>query len=178
VKLRIIVLMLCGVAGAGASFAFAGSSSHKDGPCQHAAVVGTVSAPQTFTVTVAKSWGRSNLTAGQTVNVAVGSSGQTVRFMGEGCVGTDGTLTVRGADLHVVWRHWGRGDGDKPPTTTNSNTPPATTTTKGDGDHPPTTTNTNPPPPTTTTKGDGDHPPTTTNSNTPPPTTTSTTPGD
>jgi hypothetical protein len=168
VKLRIIVLMLCGVAGAGASFAFAGSSSHKDGPCQHAAVVGTVSSPQSFTVTVAKSWGRrANLTAGQALNVTLGSSGQTVRFMAEGCVGTDGTLTVRGAFLRVPWRQWGGGDGNQPPTT-------STSTTSG-GDKPPTTTA----PPTTT---NGDHPPTTTNSNDPPPSTTNktttTTPND
>ena len=161
-KLRIIVLMLCGVAGVGASFAFADGGRHgQDGYCRHTVLFGTVSAPQSFTVTVTRSWRHSSLTAGQAANVAIGSSGQTLRFSGEGCVGTDGTVTVQQGVFEVV-RPRGGGDGGQTTTTTANN---GTTTTGGDQ------------PPTTTTNGD--HPPTTTNSNNPspppPPPTTSTT---
>jgi hypothetical protein len=153
VKLRIIVLMLCGVAGAGASFAFADGGGHgRDGNCRHAVLFGTVSAPQSFTVTVSRSWRHSNLTRGQTVNVAVGSSGQTIRLSGEGCVGTDGTVTVREGVLHVVRPHGGDGGqtttAGNATTTTNGDQPPTTT----NGDHPPTTTTSNDAP--TTTNGD------------------------
>jgi hypothetical protein len=121
VKLRIIVLMLCGIAGAGASFAFAdGGKSHgENGRCKHAVVFGTAAAPQSFTVTVSKASRRGNLDAGQVVTVALGSSGQTVRFAGEGCVGTDGSLTVKEAELHVVSPRSG-GDHERGTTTTTS----------------------------------------------------------
>ena len=168
-KLRIIVLMLCGVAGVGASFAFAaGGTAHgRAAPCRHTVVFGTASAPQTFTVTLARSWRHSNLKTGQPVQVTLGSTGQTVRFTGVGCVGSDGTLTVSEAGFQVVQHHTRGGDGDGGQTTTTSSDGGTTTT---DSDPPPTTTN-------------GDHPPTTTNSNDPPPTTTNdntttTTPGD
>jgi hypothetical protein len=129
VKLRIIVLMLCGIAGAGASFAFAGGTSHgENGWCKHAVLFGTAAAPQSFTVTVSKASRRSNLTAGQVVTVALGSSGQTVRFVGEGCVGSDGSLTVKEAELHVMSPHTG-GDHDRGTTTTTSKD--ATTTSSG-----------------------------------------------
>ena len=144
-KLRIIVLMLCGVAGVGASLAFASGGRHDQNSfCRHAVLFGTVSAPQSFTVTVSRSWRHSSLTRGQTVNVAIGSSGQTIRFSGEGCVGTDGTVTVRQGVLQVV--RPGGGDNGGQTTTTTSD---GGTTTSG-GDHPPTTTNSNDPPPTTT----------------------------
>jgi hypothetical protein len=134
VKLRIIVLLLCGLAGVGASFAFAdGGKSHGPGGwCKHAVVFGTLGAPQSFTVTVSKAGRHSNLQAGQVVTVALGSAGQTVRFLGEGCVGTDGSLTVKEAELHVVSK---RGDGDhgKPTTTASTTTTEdATTTTTED----------------------------------------------
>jgi hypothetical protein len=132
VKLRIIVLMLCGVAGAGASFAFAdGGTSHGDnGRCKHAVVFGTAAAPQSFTVTVSKASRRGNLDAGQVVTVALGSSGQKVRFVGEGCVGSDGSLTVKEAELHVVSPHVG-GDHDRGTTTTTTKDSPTTSTTDG-----------------------------------------------
>ena len=152
-KLRMMVLMLCGIAGVGASFAFAsGGGSHgQNGNCKHAVVFGTASAPQNFTVTVAKSWRRLGLQPGSTLNVSVGSSGQTVRFAGEGCVGTDGTLTVHEAELHVMRVHSNGGDGGKgqsTPTTTSDQ--PATTATTTN-DTPPTTTNGDGPSTTTTT---------------------------
>lgn len=133
-KLRIIVLMLCGVAGAWASFAFAEDGrGHRDaGPCDRAVVFGAVSAPQSFTVTVTKQWWQSTLTPGQTVKVAVGSTGQNVRFAGVGCLGADGTLTVREAELHVVQPR-PSGDGPAGTTTTKDGTTststPSTTTT-------------------------------------------------
>ena len=147
-KLRIMVLMLCGIAGVGASFAFAsGGGSHgQNDNCRHAVVFGTASAPQNFTVTVAKSWRRLGLQPGSTLNVSVGSSGQTVRFAGEGCVGTDGTLTVREAELHVMKVHSNGGDGG------NGQSTSTTTTTSDHGTTNTTTTNSTPP---TTTNGDG-----------------------
>jgi len=163
VKLRIMVLMLCGVAGVGASFAFAsGGRSHgQDAFCKRVVLFGTVSAPQSFSVTVSRSWWRSSLKPGQSVNVNVGSSGQTLRFMGQGCVGSDGTVTVNQGVLQVVRQH----HGDGPPSTTTTSDPPSTTTTND----PPTTTNHEP---STTTNGD---PPTTTNHEPPPSTTTNAT---
>lgn len=134
-KLRIIVLMLCGVAGAGASFAFAdGGKSHgENGWCKHAVVFGTAAAPQSFTVTVSKASRRGNLDAGQVVTVALGSSGQTVRFAGDGCLGSDGSLTVKEAELHVVSPRSG-GDHDRGTTTTTKDS-----TTTGDAGTPTTT---------------------------------------
>jgi hypothetical protein len=130
VKLRIIVLMLCGVAGVGASFALASGGGHAQSePCHHGTVVfGTAPAPQTFTVTVTRGFRHSNLTPGQTLNVVLGSSGQTVRFTGVGCVGTDGTLTVREAGFAVASHHGRGGDGGSTTTTTTTTT--ATTTTE------------------------------------------------
>ncbi len=135
-KLKIIVVMLCGVAGAGASFAFAAGGSHgPNAPCQRAVVFGTASAPQTLTVTVARSPFRwRSLPAGKTVNVSIGSTGQTLRFSGEGCLGSDGTLTVRSAVLHAVMPHTGNGDagkGDDGQPTTTTTTDGGTTTTSG-----------------------------------------------
>jgi hypothetical protein len=160
VKLRIIVLMLCGVAGVGASFAFAaGGTAHgRAAWCRHTVVFGTASAPQTFTVTLARSWRHSNLQTGQPTQVTLGTSGQTVRFTGVGCVGSDGTLTVSEAGFQVVQPHKRGGDGGQTTTTTSDggtttsgDDPPPTTT---NGDHPPTTTNGDSPAPPTTTNGD------------------------
>lgn len=123
-RLRIIVLLLCGVAGAGASFAFAaGGKSHQDGPCRRAVVFGTASAPQSLTVNVTKAWYRPKL-QGQQLKVVVGSAGQTLRFSGAGCIGSDGTLTVSGAVLQVLRQ---RGGGDGAGTTTTESTPTTTT---------------------------------------------------
>ena len=46
-KLKIMVLMLLGVAGVGASFALAEGGKH-NGPCKWAHVFGTVSGPRTL----------------------------------------------------------------------------------------------------------------------------------
>ena len=138
-KLKIIVLMLCGVAGAGASYAFAsggGDSQGQSSHCRRNVVFGTVAAPQSFTVTVTHSWGHHNgPAAGTTLNVTLGSSGQTVRFSGEGCVGTDGTLTVRSAELHAVTPHTGNGngDGDHNGGTSTTTSTTGTTTTDNSG---------------------------------------------
>lgn len=112
-KLRIIVLTFCAVAGAGASFAFAsdGKGGRDGSPCQRAVVFGTAAAPQSFTVTVTKKWFQSPVKPGQTLKVDVGSTGQTVRLAGVGCLGSDGTLTVREAELHVMQQHGGNEGG-------------------------------------------------------------------
>jgi hypothetical protein len=134
VKLKIIVLLLCGVAGAGASFAFAAGGSHApNAHCQRALVFGTASAPQTFTVTVARSFRQRTLPAGKNVTVSLGSSGQTLRFSGEGCLGSDGTFTVRSAVLNAVTPRTGNGGGDNGHTTTTTTTTDGgTTTSPGD----------------------------------------------
>ena len=123
-KLRIILLTFFAVAGAGASFALAADGKgHRDGgPCQRTVVFGTTAAPQSFTVTVTKKWFQSQVKPGQTLKVDVGSAGQTVRLAGVGCLGSDGTLTVREAELHVMPQRGGGAGGTtstSTPTTTN-----------------------------------------------------------
>jgi hypothetical protein len=154
VKLRIVVLMVCGIAGAGASFAFAAGDAHgRNAFCRPTLFAGTVSAPQSFNVTVTRtSWWHSGLKRGQNVSVSVGSTGQTLRFIGQGCVAGDGSVTVNQGVLQVVRQ---RGNDGPPPSTTTTSNPPSTTTT---GDDPPTTTTSGdsppsapPPPPSTTT---------------------------
>ena len=131
-KLRIMVLMLFGVAGVGASFALAEGGKH-DGPCHWTHVFGTVSGPQTFTVTTSKSREHGNVKPGQVVTVTLGGSSQTVRINGLGCVGTDGTVTVREAVLHAMPTAT-PGDGDhKTTTTTTTTTATSTATTTSTG---------------------------------------------
>ena len=89
-------------------------------------------------MTVSRGWRHSNLTPGQKLNVVLGSTGQTVRFTGVGCVGTDGTLTVREAGFVVVSHHGRDGDGGQTTTTTTTTT--ATTTTEHTTTTAPTTT--------------------------------------
>ena len=88
-------------------------------------------------MTTFKSREHGTVKPGQVVQVALGGSNQNVWFNGLGCVGTDGTVTVREAVLHAAALR----DGDHMTTTT---TPTTTTTRGGDGDHkpPPTTTTT------------------------------------
>ncbi|HEY7399190.1 MAG TPA: hypothetical protein VH538_12855 [Gaiellaceae bacterium] len=127
-KLKIMVLMALGVAGAGASFALAANNSshgHK-AACRRTVLVGTASVPQSFDVTLSRTWRHTSLKPGQSVHVTMGSSGQTIRFTGVGCVGDDGTVTVSVAGFQVV-QHRDRGGTTttEPPTTT---TAPSTTT--------------------------------------------------
>ena len=134
-KLRVALLMLVGAAGVGASFALAdgGHGHHGDlqagtsASCQPSHVSGTVSSPQTFTVTVTKSGEHGSFAPGQVVTVSVGSAGQAVRVNVEGCA-NGSSLTAGQAELHAVM----------PPATTST----ATTSTgdhhgdhHGDGDH-------------------------------------------
>lgn len=128
-KLRIALLIAVGIAGLGTSIALADGGHGKSsdaGGCQHAQLSGSVAGPQSFTVTVTKAGKHGNFTAGQVVTVSLGATGQTVRFHGEGCVGTDGTLTVREAELHGQRAHSHDGEGG---TTTTATTTSSTTTT-------------------------------------------------
>ena len=115
-KFRYAVVTLVAFAGFGASFALAdgGHGQNGNGNCQHARVLGTLSAPQSLTVTVLGTNSQSGLTAGQVVTVDVGTQGSQVRLAAEGCVGTDGTLTVHEAELHArnpnATSHDGGGD--------------------------------------------------------------------
>ena len=105
-KLKALLVMLVAVAGFGASYALAGDGHGHDSAasansCRRSGVLGTVAAPQRFTITIARAGRHSSLVEGQVVTVAVGSDGQQVRLLTEGCVGTDGTLTVRSALLQA-----------------------------------------------------------------------------
>jgi len=126
-KLRYVLIMLVAFAGFGASMALADDGHGKDHPgngdCKHSVVFGTVSAPQTFTVSVMKANDRSGLKAGQSVTLSLGTQGEQVRIVAEGCVGTDGTLTVHEAELHVrsAENHQGY-DGTTTATTTSDST--------------------------------------------------------
>ena len=125
-KIRILLLMLAGVAGVSASYALAndgnGHNGHDQkattGSCERGAVFGTASGPQTFTVTVKHAGEHSSLAPGQVVTVTVGSSGQTVRVAAMGCV-NGSSVTARSA--FVV--------GERPPMTTTGTTTAAATTT-------------------------------------------------
>jgi hypothetical protein len=140
-KLRYVLIMLVAFAGFGASLALAddghGNNGGGKGDCKHAVVFGTVSAPQTFTVTVLKANDRSGLATGQNATLSLGTQGQQVRIVAEGCVGTDGTLTVHEAELHVrnpkADNHQGhdKGHGGDTTTQSTSTTGSNSTTTNG-----------------------------------------------
>jgi hypothetical protein len=150
-KLRVALLMLAGAAGVGASFALAdGGHVHHGGlqagtsaSCERGHLSGTVSSPQTFTVTVTKSGEHGSFAPGQVVTVSVGSAGQAVRVNVEGCA-NGSSLTAGQAELHAVMPpattstattstgdHHGdhHGDGDHHGATTQSTTTTKTTTT-------------------------------------------------
>lgn len=135
---RYALVTLVALAGFGASFALAddGHGQNGNGNCKHGAVLGTVAAPQSFTVTIVKANGQSGFNAGQTVTVNIGTQGSQVRLAAEGCVGTDGTLTVHEAELHARNPNTAKhddGDQDDQSTTTGQtsgtdSTPSPTTT--------------------------------------------------
>jgi hypothetical protein len=143
-KLRILMLVLVGAAGVGASIALADSGrhgSHADTTtgttttgttttptCQRSHVIGTASSPQTFTVTVTKTDGHSSFAPGQVVTVTVGAAGQTVRVNAEGCAAAS-ALTAREVEVHAMSTRHDTTTG----TTTTSTT--STTTGHGDGEH-------------------------------------------
>jgi len=140
VKLRIVLLVLVGAAGVGASFALADSGKHgrhadtsttttgatTTPSCQRSHVLGTASSPQTFTVTVTNAGEHSSFAPNQVVTVTVGAAGQTVRVNAEGCA-TGSALTAREVEVHAM--------STKPTTTsTTASTTSTTTTTQGHGD--------------------------------------------
>jgi hypothetical protein len=136
-KLRyVLTVVAAAVAGFGASMALADDGhGHKGdrgkGDCKKAGVIGFASAPQSLTITVDRANGRSGLKNGQVVTVSVGSTGQRVRVLAVGCVGTDGTVTVREAELHAAnppkprQKH----DGGSTTSTTTESTSTSTSTT-------------------------------------------------
>ena len=142
-KLRILLLMVVGAAGVGASYALAATSNHggrhdstvstgttTTPSCQRAHVFGTTSAPQTFTVTVGKSDQHSSFAPGQVVTITVGGSGQAVVVAAAGCA-NGSTLTAKVAQV-AAFRPM------TTMTTTTATTSTGTTTTtgwhgKGDG---------------------------------------------
>lgn len=163
-KLRVPLLALTALAGVGASYALADEGHGDHGPgssCQRAHLLGTI-APQTLTVTVAKSGPDGVFTVGQTVTVSIGSNGQLVRVNVGGC-SNGSSLTANEAELHALLPpppgpgrdgHGRQGDGDHPAGTQSTTT--TTTTTAGHdaaGDHPSTTQSTSTTATTTTTTG-------------------------
>lgn len=139
-KLKILLLVVF-AAGLSASLAFAdGSKPHdKKADCQPVHLEGTV-APQSLTMTVTHAGPKDTVTAGSTVTLAVGTTGQTVRINVEAC------MTGSGSTLQYVVKHLEL-QPMKPK-------PVGTTTTTGDGEH-----HGDKPKPssTTTTSGDGEH---------------------
>jgi hypothetical protein len=137
-KLRYVLIVAAAVAGFGASLALADNGHRGDrgkGDCKHGVVSGFASAPQSLTLTVSRANDQSGLKKGQVVTVAVGAQGQQVRVIAEGCVGTDGTLTVRGAVLQAGSPRSGKKDGrdgDHGGTTTSATSTDGTTSTQTD----------------------------------------------
>jgi mucin-2 len=150
-KLRILMLVLVGAAGVGASIALADSGKHgrhaetsttattttgttttgtttTTPTCQRSHVIGTAASPQTFTVTVTKTGGHSSFAPGQVVTVTVGAAGQTVRVNAEGCA-TASSLTAREVEVHAMSMKHVTTTG-----TTTTSTTSTTTTTQGHGD--------------------------------------------
>jgi len=116
VKLKLVLITLVATAGFAASYALADNGNQNgEGHGCHGAVLGTMAAPQSLTVTIGKA--RHGFTAGQVITLSVGTTGQTLRVVAQGCVGTNGTLTVRGALLHVMG---GNGDNHHEGTTTGT----------------------------------------------------------
>jgi hypothetical protein len=153
-KLRILMLVLVGAAGVGASIALADSGKHgrhaetsttattttgttttgtttTTPPCQRSHVFGTASAPQTFTVTVTKAGEHSSFAPGQVVTVTVGAAGQTVRVNAEGCA-TGSSVAAKEVEVHAMST---RPTTTTSTTTTSTTTTGTTTTTQGDGEH-------------------------------------------
>jgi hypothetical protein len=109
VKLKMVFLAAMAVAGLGASYALAakgGGPGHDNKPagdpaCKHAHVHGTLAAPQSLTVTIAKAGKHDPFTPNQVVTVTLGATGQTVDVNAEGCTTDGSTLTARHAELHA-----------------------------------------------------------------------------
>ena len=158
-KLRILMLVLVGAAGVGASIALADSGKHGSRSdtsttvtgtttgttttgttttgtttttptCQRSHVIGTASSPQTFTVTVTKAGEHSSFAPGQVVTVTVGAAGQTVRVNAEGCA-TASALSAREVEVHAFSMNHVMTTG----TATTSTTSTTTTQGHGDGEH-------------------------------------------
>ena len=159
-KLKILLLIGTAVAGMGASYALADSGrghhhaffARTDGSCQRTHLLGTVAAPQTLTVTVARSGRHGAFKPGDVVTVSLGSSGQTIGVNVVGCV-NGSSLTANGAQLQVVWKPNGNGQdgnghhgGNGSSTSTSTGTvdaPTTSTDTTSSGDsNPPTDTST------------------------------------
>jgi hypothetical protein len=154
VTFRILLLVALGAAGVGASYALGDSGPHHGrlqstttGSCQRAHVLGTVSAPQAFTVTITKAGRQSPVAPSQVVTVTIGdATGQSVRVNAVGCL-SGSTLTAKQAVVHAfstvprttgttsatTTGGRGHGDGDhhgtKPPTGTGTTSTTTTSTT-------------------------------------------------
>jgi hypothetical protein len=137
VKLKIVSLTAMAVAGLAASYALADKGGRPgpdnkpagDPACTHAHVHGTLAAPQSLTVTIAKAGKHDPFAPNQVVTVTLGATGQTVDVNAEGCTTDGATLTARHAELHAhPTPPAGHGHGN-PHTTTTTDTGTTDTTT-------------------------------------------------
>jgi hypothetical protein len=166
-KLKLTILLALFAAGVFASLALAEGGKHgkkADNGCREVHIAGTV-APQTFAVTVTRASDRAQIPAGTTLNLPLGTAGQTVQLKAEACLtgtGTAAVLTVKQIELRLARVHpphpGTTQTGTTQTGTTQTGTTQTTTTGKHDDDHhghrdhhkgPPTTTTTT----TTTTAG-------------------------
>ena len=128
-KLKLVLITLVASAGFAASYALAdnGNNQNGNGHGCHGALHGTMSAPQSLTVTVGKAGRHSDFKAGDVVTLSLGASGQTIRVVAEGCTGTNGTMTVRGVELQVAGDKGDKHHGGTTTGTTESNSNETTT---------------------------------------------------
>ena len=107
-RFKVILLLGVGAAGFGASYALAGTHGHhpqrfsitSTTSCTRRQIVGTVAAPQSFTVTLTRAAAGNSFGSGQVVTVQVGTSG-TLRLLAAGCA-SGATLTARSASLSAM----------------------------------------------------------------------------
>jgi hypothetical protein len=147
-KLKLTILLALFAAGVFASLALAEGGKHarKADGCHEVHIAGTI-APQTFAVTVTRASDRAQIPAGTTLNVPLGTAGQTVQLKAEACVtgtGTAAVLTVKQVELRLARVHPARTGttqtgttqtGTTQAATTQTGTTQTTTTRKHDDDH-------------------------------------------
>ena len=135
-KLKLVLITLVASAGFAASYALAdnGNNQNGNGHDCHGALHGTMAAPQSLTVTVGKAGRHSDFKTGDVVTLSLGTSGQTIRVVAEGCTGTNGTMTVRGVELQVAHDKGDEHHGGTTTGTTSNESTSNETTTNGNHD--------------------------------------------
>ncbi len=105
-KLKLLLLIVAGAAGVGASYAVAASTKGPNPPhCRPVHFHGTMASPSTFVITVQKAGPKDVVTTGQVVTLTLGGSGQSVVADAEACAtgtGPTATLAGRHVNIHVT----------------------------------------------------------------------------